>query len=39
MKKKLVLVGLIAVIVVIFFVLDLWQYLSLEYIKAQQDHV
>jgi len=39
MKKKLVLVGLIAVIVVIFYAFDLGQYLSLEYIKAQQDQV
>lgn len=39
MKKKLVLVGLIAVIVVIFFAFDLEQYLSLEYIKAQQGQV
>ena len=39
MKKKLVLVGIIAAIVVIFFGFDLGQYLSLEYIKAQQDQV
>ena len=39
MKKKLVLAGIIAAIVVIFFVFDLGQYLSLEFIKAQQDQV
>ncbi len=39
MKKKLVLVGIIAAIVALFFAFDLGQYLSLEYIKAQQDQV
>ncbi len=39
MKKKLVLVGLIAVIVIVFFVFDIGQYLTLEYIKAQQHQV
>jgi pyruvate/2-oxoglutarate dehydrogenase complex dihydrolipoamide dehydrogenase (E3) component/uncharacterized membrane protein YdjX (TVP38/TMEM64 family) len=37
--KKLVLAGIIAVIVLVFFAFDLGQYLSLEYIKAQQDQV
>jgi len=37
--KKLVLVGIIALIVLVFFAFDLGQYLSLEYIKAQQDQV
>jgi pyruvate/2-oxoglutarate dehydrogenase complex dihydrolipoamide dehydrogenase (E3) component/uncharacterized membrane protein YdjX (TVP38/TMEM64 family) len=39
MKKKLVLVGLITVIVIVFFVFDIGQYLTLEYIKAQQHQV
>ena len=39
MKKKLVLVGIIAVIVIVFFVFDIGQYLTLEYIKAQQHQV
>ena len=37
--KKLVLAGIIAVIVLVFFAFDLGQYLSLEYVKAQQDQV
>jgi len=37
--KKLVLVGIIALIVLVFFAFDLGQYLSLEYIKAQQGQV
>ena len=39
MKKKLVLVGIIAVIVTLFFTFDLGQYLTLEFIKAQQEQV
>jgi len=39
MKKKLVLVGIIAAIVTLFFTFDLGQYLTLEYIKAQQEQV
>jgi pyruvate/2-oxoglutarate dehydrogenase complex dihydrolipoamide dehydrogenase (E3) component/uncharacterized membrane protein YdjX (TVP38/TMEM64 family) len=37
--KKLVLAGIIVAIVLVFFAFDLGQYLSLEYIKAQQDQV
>ena len=39
MKKKLVLVGIIAAIVTLFFTFDLGQYLTLEFIKAQQEQV
>lgn len=39
MKKKLVLVGVIAVVAIIFFIFDLGQYLTLEYIKTQQDQI
>ncbi|MCZ6668230.1 MAG: FAD-dependent oxidoreductase [Gammaproteobacteria bacterium] len=39
MKKKLVLVGIIAAIVTLFFIFDLGQYLTLEFIKAQQEQV
>ena len=39
MKKKLVLIGIIAAVVALFFAFDLGQYLSLEYIKAQQGQV
>ncbi len=39
MNKKLVLVGIVAVIVIVFFVFDIGQYLTLDYIKAQQHQV
>jgi uncharacterized membrane protein YdjX (TVP38/TMEM64 family) len=34
--KKIVLLGLLALIVVIFFQFDLEQYLTLDYVKSQQ---
>ena len=37
--KKLGLIGLVALIVVVFIALDLGQYLTLEYIKSQQGHI
>ena len=39
MKKKLVLVGIVAVIIILFFIFDIGQYLTLDYIKAQQHQV
>ena len=39
MKKKLILLGGLVVIVIVFFQLDLGQYLTLDYIKAQQQQI
>ena len=39
MKKKLILIGLVAVIALIFYAFDLGQYLTLEYIKSQQEQL
>ena len=39
MKKKLILIGLVAVIALIFSAFDLGQYLTLEYIKSQQEQL
>ena len=35
--KKIILLGLLAVIVLLFFQFDLEQYLTLEYVKSQQE--
>ncbi|MFT5658276.1 MAG: putative membrane protein YdjX (TVP38/TMEM64 family), partial [Gammaproteobacteria bacterium] len=37
--KKIGLVGVLAAIVVLFFVFDLGHYLTLDYIKTQQLHI
>ena len=34
--KKIILLGLLGVVVLLFFVFELEQYLTLEYVKAQQ---
>ena len=39
MKKRLILIGLVAVIALIFYAFDLGQYLTLEYIKSQQEQL
>lgn len=37
--KKIIVVAILAVIVALFFILDLQQYLSLEYVKTQQQAI
>ncbi len=39
MKKKIVLLSVIGVVVALFFVFDLGQYLSLESLKSNRDHL